>query len=154
MNVKALVVVLVALVVATALVLFYGALRPPANGNDAREGVAGSLGWLVPSRTLSFDDVRDAACADPETSRLVVAAGTSCTVQLPNPSEIYLCSNRPASLTVRTRGEDYPDQRVGAVDLSCAAPGRIPIYDTGTVLAVRCAGFAPCVVRVVLPPDG
>lgn len=153
MNAKALVVVLVALVVAAALVLFYGALRPPAGANDAREGVAGGLGWLVPSNTLSFDDVRDAACADPETSRLVVAAGTSCTVPLPNPSEIHLCSDKPSNLTVRTRGEDYPDQRVDAVDLSCAAPERIPIYDTGTVLTVRCTGFAPCVVRVVLPPD-
>lgn len=152
MNVKVVVVILVAFVVAVGLVLFYGALRPNNGADDAQKGVGGSLGWLVPSRILTFDDVQDAACARPDTLSLVVAPGTRCTVPLPSPSEIYLCSDQPTSLSVRTKGDDYPEQRVDTDHLSCTTAQRIPIYDTATILTVRCLGLTTCAVRIVEPP--
>lgn len=153
MNIRVVVIVLVALVAASALVLFYGALRPAPEGTSAKDSVAAGLGWLASSRTLTFDDVQNVGCAESESSSLIAFNGAPCEVPLPNPSGIYLCSDEPASVTIRTTGENYPDQRVKAKDLACDAPTRIPIYDEGTVLTVSCELVAFCAVNVVTPPD-
>lgn len=153
MNVKVLVVVLVGLVVAVALVLFYGALRPAGEPDAARGGVEGGLGWIAPSPTLTFEDVATASCADPAIQGFTIPANGVCRVRVPNPAGIVLCTDDAPSVEVRTNGEDYPPQRVDAEKLSCEKPGRIPFYDTETRLVMRCVGLATCAVRVV-PPAG
>ncbi|KQZ07220.1 hypothetical protein B5M43_011985 [Microbacterium sp. MEC084] len=154
MNVKALVVVLVALVVAAGLVLFYGALKPPASPDDARGGVEGSLGWLDLSRPLSFEDVADAPCARADLEALVVPAASACSAAVPDPARILLCTETPGDVIVRTRGADYPEQEVDAADLSCARPVAVPVYDDESTLMLVCTAVAgECVVRVLPPED-
>ncbi|WP_194410455.1 hypothetical protein [Microbacterium cremeum] len=154
MNVKFFVVVLVALVVAAVLVIFYGAVRPPATPDDARGGVEGPLGWLDRSRTLTFADVADAPCAIEELETLFVPAQTACDIELPEPARLVLCTDAPDAMIVRTKGSQYPAQDVDSADLSCTEPEPIPVYDDGTVLTLTCVAVADeCVVRVLSPED-
>jgi hypothetical protein len=151
MNVKVFVVLLVVLVVAFVLVVFYGAVRPDATADESRGGVEGGFGGLAPMRVLSFDDVADAECADPGIVGFGVPANGRCEVLLPDRSEIALCAETPVAVT--TDGDDYPEQRIDVGDLECDDPDPIPIYDAGTVLTIECLGLAPCAVRVI-PPEG
>ncbi len=153
MSVKVFVIVLVGLAVAVGLVLFYGALRPPGDPDQAEGGVGSALGWLAPRPTLTFDDVADAPCADPATQTLQIQPGDQCAVDVPSPSQIHLCATDPGTVLVVTRGADYPEQRVDPESLSCGSPEAVPIYDRETSLTVTCAGFVPCAVRVVVPAD-
>lgn len=154
MNVKVFVVVLVGVVVAAALVMFYGALRPPASPDSARGGVGGTLGWLDTSRTLTFGDVAEAPCAVDDLEAFVVPAQTACELEAPEPSRLVLCTDVPDAVIVRAKGSQYPAQDVDSADLSCPEPEPIPIYDDATVLTLTCAPLAgECVVRVLPSED-
>jgi hypothetical protein len=146
------IVVLVAIGVAAVLVLFYGAVRPDGDPDDAHDGVEGGLGWLVPRTTLDFDDVAAAPCAQEDIRGFAVAPGASCDMALPDLSRIALCVEGPASaVVVSTKGDEYPRQSFEASDMPCTAPETVTIYDTGTTLTIRCIGFAPCTVLVAAP---
>ncbi|MFH8251398.1 hypothetical protein ACH3VR_13580 [Microbacterium sp. B2969] len=145
---KVMIVVLVAIAVAVVLVLFYGAVRPEGDAGAAQGGVEGGFGWLVPRPTLAFADVADASCADPTVQGFVVPSNGACGIPLPAPSQIALCVEDPSTVAISTDGSEYPAQPVKASSLSCADPKPVAIYDTDTVLTIRCLVLAQCVVLV------
>ena len=145
MNVKVFVVVLVALVVAAVLVVFYGTTRSAPAPDIERTSVEDALGWLVPRPTLAVADL-DPTC-EVDQDRLVIPAGGVCTTPVPTPSKIVLCSGQDVQVT--TKGSTYPTQTVDRADLRCAAPMPVPIYDEDTVLAPTCPVTETCAVRVL-----
>ncbi|GAA1974906.1 hypothetical protein [Microbacterium pumilum] len=149
---KVMIVVLVAIVVAVVLVLFYGSLRPEGESDQAQGGVGGGLGWLVPRPSLDFADVADADCADATIPGFVVGAA-GCAIPLPDPAQITLCAPDPATVIVRTEGKEYPAQTVKASALSCSDPQPVPIYDDDTTMTIQCVLIATCTV-VVVEPEG
>lgn len=147
---KVMIVVLVAIAVAVVLVLFYGGLRPQGDPDEARDGVDGGLGWLIPRPTIAFEDIVGKECADARIPGFSVPA-TGCTIELEAPSQIILCNPGPGNVGVETRGRDYPDQVVKQDALSCAdpEPTPIPIYDAETTLVLTCDSAAGCTVQLV-----
>lgn len=151
MSIKVLVVVLVAIVVAVVLVLFYGAVRPAGDVGAAEDTVGSGLGWLVPTRALTIDDLGD-ECTDEATATVRVPAGSRCEFALPDRSEILLCTDDPAVIVV-VDGEDYPAQELDAGDLGCEGAEPVQVYDVRSRLTIHCPALSPCSVRV-LEPDG
>lgn len=149
MNVKVVAVVVVLLVVAGGLVLFYGAVRPEGRPGETGASVEGALGWLRSTRAVRFEDLAGAPCADRAERTFVVAAGTACRTALPASAELGLCAEGPAVAVVD--GRAFPAQRYAGADLACDDPARVPVYDEDSVLQLACL-VGVCRFAVVDPP--
>ncbi|MGC5173159.1 hypothetical protein ACPW96_19220 [Micromonospora sp. DT81.3] len=147
---KVMIIVLVAIAVAVVLVLFYGGLRPQGDPDEARNGVEGGLGWLIPRPTVVFEDIAGKECADEDIPGFSVPP-TGCAIELEAPSQIILCNPGPGNVGVETRGRDYPDRVVDQNALSCLDPEPTPIriYDAETTLLLTCDSPGGCTVRLV-----
>lgn len=149
MNPKVVAVVLVVLVVAGGLALFYGAVRPEGRTGDPGASVEDSLGWLRSTRAVTFDDLAGAPCADVGERELVVSAGQVCRSALPESAELGLCTVEGAGAAV-VSGRSFPDQRFDDGDLACGRPARISTYDEDPVLHLACV-VGTCRFAVVDP---
>lgn len=147
---KGFVIALTVLAVVVVLALFYGARRPASSVDGAANGVERTLGWLVVSPTLTFDDVASASCADRATGTLVIDGGDTCEIDVPSPAGIVLCADDPTVLRVTTDGNEFPEQQVDETDITCGTHKRIPFYDEETVLALSCSAAlgATCTARI------
>lgn len=147
---RVVVVVCVVVLLAAVAVLV---LRPGSRGGASPGqpgGLADALGGLLPTASVTADDVAGTPCWDAE-GRLTVDSGASCLTRLPEGrTRLALCREAgPVAVVVRVRGQRFGSQRT--TPGACAdLPGDpVRLYDEGSVLQVTCPfpGEA-CVLRL------